>query len=109
MPRYFAEINNQGVVIRVIVADSLDWCEENHGGQWIETYLDLPDHNYAGVGHTYHAEKNNFVEPKPYESWELNNKAKWESPVKREQNDIEWDEKNLRWKKEEEVINRFKK
>lgn len=36
MSRYFAEIQD-GIVTRVIVAKSQEWCEQRLGGTWIET------------------------------------------------------------------------
>ena len=36
MPRYFAQIAD-GLVTRVIVANSKEWCESRLGGTWIET------------------------------------------------------------------------
>jgi hypothetical protein len=37
MSNYFAEIDANGLVIRVIVAPSQEWCEERLGGTWLET------------------------------------------------------------------------
>jgi hypothetical protein len=37
MPRYFAEINQANIVLRVVVAHDKEWCEANLGGTWIET------------------------------------------------------------------------
>ena len=46
---YFAQIVD-GHVERVIVCDSLEWCESRLGGVWIETAIDAPDEQYAGRG-----------------------------------------------------------
>jgi hypothetical protein len=32
MPRYFAEIDSNNIVQRVIVAKSQEWCEQHLGG-----------------------------------------------------------------------------
>jgi len=57
--RYFAQIE-AGSVARVIVADSIEWCQSRLGGEWIETrdpYAatqsnpDLEPVNYCGPGH----------------------------------------------------------
>jgi hypothetical protein len=38
--------------------------------------------NYAGIGHTYDATNDVFIEPKPYESWTLNEDTwTWKAPV----------------------------
>lgn len=37
MSRYFAEIDSNALVTRVIVAHSQEWCEQTLGGTWIET------------------------------------------------------------------------
>jgi hypothetical protein len=81
MNRHFAQLDNQGIVQRVIVADSLDWCVQNLGGQWVETFADTPGKNYAGRNHKYHSDKDNFSSPQPYESWTLDKNLKWQPPV----------------------------
>jgi hypothetical protein len=54
MPRYFAEINQDNIVTRVIVAKTQEWCETNLGGTWIETadpYSEQPQEVvYCGPG-----------------------------------------------------------
>ena len=56
--------------------------------------------NYAGIGHTYDAERDAFIPPKPYASWLLNeDSCLWEAPVPYP-NDGErytWDEATLSW------------
>ena len=50
---YLAEINN-GTVVRVIVAESEQWCVDNLGGTWVETadpYADPTEVVYAGPGY----------------------------------------------------------
>jgi hypothetical protein len=34
---YVAELDNNNIVIRVIVADDVQWCIDNLGGQWQDT------------------------------------------------------------------------
>jgi len=99
MPRYFAQIDDTKTVERVIVADSLEWCVQHLGGTWVETFMDVPDKNYAGRGHKYRDDKDNFVSEKPYESFVLNEKLQWTAPVEKPVDGIHmWDEKNLAWK-----------
>ena len=38
--------------------------------------------NYAGVGYTYDSQRDAFIPPKPYTSWQLNDAScLWESPT----------------------------
>jgi len=96
MPKYFAQLNKDKVVERVIVADSLEWCVENLGGEWVETYME-GEKNYAGVWCTYNSDKGNFVAPKPFESWSLNEKDEWVSPIERKVGDVSWNEASQKW------------
>jgi len=99
MTRYFAEIKNN-VVLRIIVADSVDWCIENLGGTWKETFKKDENKNYARIGDTYNEEKKNFISPKPFKSWELDEKCVWQPPVKKPKDFLaKWDEDSLTWKK----------
>ena len=99
MSKYFAELDANGTVLRVIVADSIEWCQKNLGGEWIETFLDKTDtHNYAGIGHVYNKEKKNFMTPKPYPSWELDEKCKWKAPIEGPKDSLAtWDEQKMEW------------
>ena len=59
---HFAQIENNKVT-QVIVAHSKAWCEENLGGEWVQTSYnthgnqhpeDRPLHkNYAGIGYSW--------------------------------------------------------
>lgn len=55
MARYFAEVDAQNVVLRVIVAESADWCVDHLGGTWVETadpYSQEPQAvTYCGPGY----------------------------------------------------------
>lgn len=77
----FAEINpTTYIVLRVIVCDSKQWCIDNLGGMWVETFDSLEGKNYAGVGYTYHPTKENFSSPQPDPLSVLNDECKWETP-----------------------------
>ena len=95
---HFAEVDNNGVVQRVIVVANKDtadangnemesigvaFCQKLLGGTWLQTsYNGNIRKNYAGIGYTYHADIDAFVPPKPYPSWLLNSDtAQWEAPV----------------------------
>ena len=78
---HFAEINNDNIVQRVIVAeqdfinsgavgDSSRWIQTSyntHGGQHSLGGTPLRK-NYAGVGFTYDQDKDAFIQPKPMTS-----------------------------------------
>jgi hypothetical protein len=55
---YFAELaSDTNLVLRVVVADNIDWCIDNLGGFWAETrdpYVDSNDPRvYCGPGYGY--------------------------------------------------------
>ncbi len=98
---HFAEIDEQGVVLRVLVVDN---AQENDGqnflantlglgGTWLKTSYNTTGgvhssggtpfrKNYAGVGYTYDSGRDAFIAPKPYASWTLNETScLWEAPV----------------------------
>jgi len=88
---YFAQLDDQNEVINVIVVDDNELKDENDVLQeykglafligwsnghtnWKQTWKEGgPRKNYAGVGHTYDAQRNAFIAPKPLqEGWVLN-------------------------------------
>ncbi len=89
---HYAKVED-GVVTQVIVADGPDWCEQNLGGEWVQTSYNtkggvhsggkLPIHkNYAGIGYTYDEGRDAFIPPKPFSKWVLNeDTCNWEAPV----------------------------
>lgn len=91
---YFAELDKNNMVKRVIVADSLDWCVKNLGGTWVQTYANDPIKNYAGIGHTYDAGKDTFIALQPFPSYVLDPKNVWIPPVPIPANVelMQWDE-----------------
>jgi len=60
MSRYWAEIDSNNEVLRVVVCDTLEWLQDNLGGTWIETsdpYTDTQQTvKYCGVGYGYDPE-----------------------------------------------------
>lgn len=56
--------------------------------------------NYAGVGYTYDEARDAFIEPKPFESWVLNeDSCTWEAPtpMPTEDGPWVWIEADLNW------------
>jgi|TARA_B110000211_G_scaffold218550_1_gene263468 hypothetical protein len=96
---HFAEIDESNIVTRVIVvadeneADGENWCNGFLGGTWKQTsYNTLGGihllggtpfrKNYAGVGDTYDASRDAFIEQKQFASWTLNETTcLWDPPV----------------------------
>ena len=105
---HFAEIKN-GVVERVIVADTKEWCENNLGGEWVQTSYNTfggehklggtPLHkNYAGIGFTFDGV--GFAAPQPFPSWTLNQQSYlWEAPTPMPTDNklYTWNEEDLEW------------
>ena len=105
---HFAEIED-GIVKRVIVADTAEWCKTNLGGTWVQTSYNTfgnthllggtPLHkNYAGIGYTW--DGTGFATPKPFNSWNLNIETYiWEAPkpMPTDGKFYSWDEDKLDW------------
>ena len=56
--------------------------------------------NYAGLGYTYDSQRNAFIPPKPFPSWQLNEEiCLWESPTPYPTDGFTylWNESNLAW------------
>lgn len=98
MAGYFAELKNN-IVQRVVSATDKEWCENNLGGEWVQTYYDTQGKNYAGIGYIYYPEKENFSCSQPFNSWLLGEDCKWYPPkTKPEDNKhYTWNEEILDW------------
>lgn len=113
---HFAELDNDGIVLRVIVVSNADtstpdgtevesigvaFCQRLFGGNWKQTsYNGNFRKRYAGIGYTYNSQLDAFIPPKPYPSWVLNNTtADWEAPVPYPTDGkvYFWDEGTLSW------------
>jgi hypothetical protein len=105
---HYAQVEN-GIVTQVIVADSLDWCEQNLGGEWVQTSYNTYGgvhkegkfaihKNFAGIGYTF--DGTGFAAPKPFESWTLNKDSYlWEAPTPKPTDEklYLWSEEDLAW------------
>ena len=111
---YFAELDNNNVVLRVVVVgnDCVPSDEHIDGETWCINFFKTPNwkqtsynHNfrkqYAGIGYTYDAAKNKFISPQPYASWALDANDDWHAPVTYPTDTTDkavvWDEENLKW------------
>ena len=108
---HFAEIDNNNIVLRVLVVDNdlehrgADFLANdlNLGGTWVQTsYNGNIRKNYAGIGYTYDAERDAFIEPKPFNSWTLDEATcRWQAPTPKpivEGKSYYWSEDDLSWR-----------
>jgi hypothetical protein len=107
---HFAELDSSNVVIRVLVTDNDDpngdegykWLIDNLGGTWVKTsYSSNIRKNYAGIGFTYDKNRDAFIAPKPYPSWQLvEATCQWEAPTPYPTDGLTyfWNEEELAWK-----------
>ena len=123
---HFAEIDENNIVKRVIVAeqDFIDSGAVGDSSNWIQTSYNTrggvhyapnshePDggialrKNYAGIGFIYDKDRDAFYLPQPYPSWLLNeDSCQWEPPIPRPDVDkpYKWNEENQSWDLEDEV------
>lgn len=65
MSRYFAQLDDNNVVIRVAVTTPEFMAEnpDRYPGRWVETFVDTPGKTYAGVDYLYDEDSDNFVAP----------------------------------------------
>jgi len=110
---HFAQINEQGTVLTVIVVNNSDILDENGqeseaigkqfctnllGGEWVQTsYNGNMRKQYASIGGSYDAVNDVFIAPKPYASWSLDENFDWQAPVPSTSIDYFWDEQNQQW------------
>lgn len=119
---HFAKVEN-GIVTEVIVAenhviesgllgDPSLWIQTSYntrGGVHLNEDMQPTGRpglrkNFAGIGYTYDKEKDAFIPPKPYESWQLNeDTCSWQAPVPIPTDGklYNWNESEVKW---EEVV-----
>ena len=87
--RYFAEIDELNLVLRVLVVSEPD-AERGAeylsgdlklGGTWIETFDDgATRKQFASAGNTYDPSFDAFLSEQPFPSWGLNENLDWQPP-----------------------------
>jgi len=87
----FALIKN-GIIENTIVAD-IDFINS------LPNSNDYVQYTNAGIGWSYDGV--NFIPPKPYPSWTLDNNLEWQAPVLKPEGFWIWDESSLNWVKVE--------
>lgn len=85
---HWAEIDDSGIVLRVLVGDNNELDEgqafmESLGGTWVKTsYNGNIRKNYAGIGDTYDAVRDAFIAPKPDDATGFDEeKCQWIVPI----------------------------
>ena len=102
---YFAEIDENSIVTRVLVGDpdlpneSYDWFVENLGGTWVQAYSDGSIRkNFASAGFSYDLERDAFIPPKPFESWVIDEETcTWQAPSPKPEGNYSWNEETVSW------------
>ena len=115
---HFAELNNVGLVTRVIVVSNSDiqdsdgveqealgitFCQNLLGSDttWKQTSYNANFRkNFAGIGYLYDSTRNAFIAPQPFVSWKLNETTcQWEAPVTMpdDGNRYVWNEATKAW------------
>lgn len=63
--QYFAQLDENNVVLTVHVVTSEFMAEnpDRYQGVWVETFVDDPNKQYAGIGYTYSYDTQNFTAP----------------------------------------------
>ena len=117
---HFAEIDEEGTVLRVlVVADDKESRGQEFladdlglGGTWKKTSYNTVGgvhsnggtpfrKNYAGIGYSYDAVRDAFIPPKPFTSWTLDEETcLWNAPTPMPTDDkmYVWDEPTISWK-----------
>jgi hypothetical protein len=100
---HFAEIDDNGKVLRVIVAEQ-DFINSGAVGdsfRWIQTsYNNNFRKQFAAIGYTYDKEKDKFIAIQPYPSWALDENSDWQAPTTMPDDGKRyyWDEDTTSWK-----------
>ena len=114
---HFAQIDESGLVLDVIVVDNSDAPDpapahsEPLGQAFIANTLRLPGDwrqtsyhgafrkQYAGKGYRFDAAADVFIAPQPYPSWTLDANHDWQppTPMPAEGGPWTWDEGTLSW------------
>lgn len=119
---HFAKINESNIVTQVVVVNDSDGNNDTDGQNflnnlfktthtWKKTSYNTYGNthrlggtpyrkNFASVGFTYDSSRDAFIEPKPYNSWTLDETTcLWEPPVAypTDGKSYEWDEDNRQW------------
>ena len=65
LPQYFAQVNANNIVtdVAVVQREYLEANPDRYPGTWVETFINLPNKTYAGIGFIYDYETKDFFPP----------------------------------------------
>lgn len=65
IPQYFAQIDADNIVtdVAVVQREYLDANPDRYTGTWVETFVNLPNKTYAGIGFIYDPATKDFSAP----------------------------------------------
>jgi hypothetical protein len=95
----FAHIEDN-IVTKLVIAETAEWCQQHvSDGLWIESFEENTPRKHCGIGWIYYEELDNFSEPKPFESWTLDEETMtWNPPILKPEGPYSyWDEETLNW------------
>ncbi len=106
---HFANINQENIVTQVIVIDNsilldekgeqkeqkgIEFCKQLYGEstEWIQTsYNSSFRGTFAGIDYIYLKEKDIFIPPQPFESWNFDEIENiWKAPIEKPDNNNIW-------------------
>jgi hypothetical protein len=112
---HFAELDEDGVVLRVLVISNddvkdangneseevgKDFCATISNNPWVQaSYNGNFRYNFPYPGDKYDSENDAFIRRKPFESWILDSHFKWQPPIFRPNDGKHymWDESVVNW------------
>jgi hypothetical protein len=108
---HYAFLNNENLVTEVIVGlDETELIEGKEPEAWYSefrgqsckrtSYNGTIRKNFAGVGYRYDFERDAFISPKPFDSWELDEETcRWVAPIPYPTDGViySWNEDELDW------------
>lgn len=109
---YFAKIDENNIVTEVLsVPDSQEARGQEYlsfnlglGGTWIQTSFNgRIRKQFAGIGYIYDVDNDVFLQPKPYDSWTLDENFDWQPPISLTEEQLssgnfyEWNEEEQQW------------
>lgn len=112
---HFAKLDKDNIVleVNVVANDVLNPANEEASGiafltEWSGGYTNWKQtsyngsfrKNYAAIGYTYDLQRDAFIAPKPFASWNLNEQTcQWEAPIQYPNDGqmYRWDEQAGNW------------
>jgi len=107
---HFAKIDVNNIVKQVEVVsndvatteqDGIDFLKQLYGDKfkWIQTsYIGSFRKNFAGIGSSYDQERDAFINPKPFDSWTLDEPTcQWIPPTPKPDGYFNWNESTKAW------------